>query len=161
MENILVRPIEAAQTHALRRSLLRPNRPLFDSIYLGDDAPQSLHLGAWSGGEIVGIASITREKWPRDATLDAFRLRGMAVDPRFQRRGIGALLVREGLTYVQTQGGKMLWCNARTPARDFYLSLGFESVGQEFEIPEIGPHYLMRRCFECSDYPASGTGFSR
>jgi hypothetical protein len=36
-----------------------------------------------------------------------------------------------------------VWCNARTPAVGFYEKLGFSTIGEEFELPPIGPHYLM------------------
>jgi predicted GNAT family N-acyltransferase len=36
-----------------------------------------------------------------------------------------------------------VWCNARTPARAFYERAGFRTVSDEFELPEIGPHYVM------------------
>jgi hypothetical protein len=36
-----------------------------------------------------------------------------------------------------------VWCNARTPARGFYERAGFAVEGEEFELPEIGPHVLM------------------
>ncbi len=142
---LIIRAIEAAQTRALRSAILRPNRPPEDSIYPSDDARDALHLGTFDGDKIVGIASIYRESWPLDANFKAYRLRGMAVDPAFQRRGIGAALVREALGHIKAQGGEVLWCNAREIALDFYRALGFESVGNEFEIPGIGPHFLMRR----------------
>jgi predicted GNAT family N-acyltransferase len=36
-----------------------------------------------------------------------------------------------------------VWCNARTPARGFYERAGFAAVGEEFALPDIGPHFLM------------------
>jgi hypothetical protein len=36
-----------------------------------------------------------------------------------------------------------LWCNARKKALAFYLSIGFENVSAEFELPFIGPHYTL------------------
>ncbi|PQV64675.1 Acetyltransferase (GNAT) domain-containing protein [Abditibacterium utsteinense] len=145
MENILIQPMRAAQTSALRRAVLRPNQPPSASVYPADSAAGALHLGAFCAEEIVGIASIYPEVWPRDANFKAWRLRGMAVSPAWQGRGIGSDLVRACLVHVQAHGGELLWCNARTPAVRFYRALGFESVGEEFEVPEIGPHHLMRR----------------
>ena len=34
--------------------------------------------------------------------------------------------------------------NARTLAVPFYRAHGFVSVGEEFEIPDVGPHFVMR-----------------
>jgi hypothetical protein len=38
-----------------------------------------------------------------------------------------------------------VWCNARTPAAGFYGRAGFATEGEEFELPSIGPHFLMSR----------------
>lgn len=145
VQRIEVQPIEAAQTHFLRGAVLRSNRPHYPAAFPCDDAPGTLHLGAFHGEQIVGVATIYPQAWPREAHLRAWQLRGMAVDFAFQRRGIGADLVRFALSHIEAQGGEILWCNARKVALDFYLSLGFDSVGDEFEIPEVGPHHLMRR----------------
>lgn len=139
-----IRPIAAVQTQALRYAVLRPNRPLEDAVFPGDDAPETLHLGAFDGSEIVGIASIYPEIFPGDAQAQAYRLRGMAVEPRFHRCGIGAALIRGCLSHVAARGGTLLWCNARVGALSFYRSLGFETVGDEFEIEAIGPHFVMK-----------------
>ena len=37
----------------------------------------------------------------------------------------------------------LLWCNARTSAMGFYQNVGFEKIGEEFDIPTVGPHVLM------------------
>ena len=37
----------------------------------------------------------------------------------------------------------LLWCSARVVALDFYKHLGLQTVGSEFEIEGIGPHYVM------------------
>jgi predicted GNAT family N-acyltransferase len=38
-----------------------------------------------------------------------------------------------------------VWCNARTPAVGLYAREGFAIEGEEFELPEIGPHVVMTR----------------
>ena len=35
---------------------------------------------------------------------------------------------------------EILWCNARTTAFEFYEKMGFTIVGDEFDIPNLGPH---------------------
>jgi predicted GNAT family N-acyltransferase len=42
------------------------------------------------------------------------------------------------------KGVKLMHCNARKTAVPFYLQLGFETVGEEFE--EVGiPHFRMQK----------------
>jgi predicted GNAT family N-acyltransferase len=47
--------------------------------------------------------------------------------------------------YAAEHGATRLWCNARTPAVGFYERHGWTTVGEEFDVPPIGPHYRMVR----------------
>lgn len=143
MNNIQVRPITAEETYPLRSTVLRPGRPPETAVFPGDDAPHACHLGAFQGEELLGIASLYQEPMPGEATPTDWRLRGMAVAPKHQGQGIGRALVAACLSHVQTHGGTRLWCNARSTARGFYESLGFQTHGEEFAIPDVGPHFVM------------------
>ncbi|MCW2985645.1 MAG: acetyltransferase, family, partial [Conexibacter sp.] len=55
----------------------------------------------------------------------------------------GAALLAACLDHARAQGASRVWCNARTPARGFYERAGFVAEGAEFELPQIGPHFLM------------------
>lgn len=147
--NTTLRPASAAEVRVLRGSLLRPGEPPEALVYHGDDAIDSLHVGAFDGSELVGIASVCREDLPPDLrTLDygpTWRLRGMATVPRVRGSGIGRRLLEACFAHIEKHGGTLLWCNARVVALGFYRHLGFTSHGVEFEIPPIGPHYVMTR----------------
>lgn len=144
-----IRPISAAETRPLRADILRPGQPPESLVYPGDDAPDSFHAGAFLGGVLVGIASVYPEPLPIDlpdlAPNSAFRLRGMATRPELQGQGLGRAVLEGCLTHVRDAGAEVLWCNARTGALGFYRRLGFETVGDKFEIEGIGPHYVMWR----------------
>jgi predicted GNAT family N-acyltransferase len=47
--------------------------------------------------------------------------------------------------HVAKQGGGVLWCQARVPARRFYERAGFVPAGAEWLEPQIGPHIAMWR----------------
>lgn len=51
-----VRPISAAATRCLRGTILRPGHPPERLLYTDDDAPDTLHAGAFQGEMLVGIA---------------------------------------------------------------------------------------------------------
>lgn len=126
--------------------MLRPHQSPDELVYPGDDALDTLHLGMDLNGEIVGVASIYRQPPPgEDDDERAWRLRGMAITPALQRRGYGGTLLKACLAHAAAQGGRMMWCNARTTAAEFYLALGFEISGEAYELEGIGPHYMMRR----------------
>lgn len=120
----------------LRGRVLRPGRPPEASRFPGDGAPGTVHLGAFLEGErCVGIASLYDNQ--------GIQLRGMAVAPGHQGRGIGAALVREAQRRAR-ESGRGLWCNARVSAVGFYQKMGWQIDGDRFDIPDVGPHYVMR-----------------
>ena len=140
-----IRRISAAETRDLRQAILRPHQRPEELVFPGDEDPDSLHVGAFSGGKLIGVASIMRSVMSGRASCEAWQLRGMAIRPEHRRRGSGAALVRACIDYAAREGGQVLWCRARTPAVPFYRALGFETEGEEFEIPVSGPHYVMWR----------------
>ncbi|MBA2339708.1 MAG: GNAT family N-acetyltransferase [Pyrinomonadaceae bacterium] len=145
MPIINIHSISPEETRPLRRAVLRPDQSPEESIYPGDDAPDTLHLGAYLNGETVGVASLYHEPPPGEDDETAWRLRGMAILPQLQRQGYGKALLERCLAHVSAQGGITLWCNARTTAAEFYRASGFEVIGEEYELPGIGMHYMMRR----------------
>jgi predicted GNAT family N-acyltransferase len=141
-----IRRIPSRETWELRHRILRPNQPLEQCIYPGDDTPPTAHFGAFREGTLVGIASVYPEPQPgAPAAAADWRLRGMATSPDVRGSGLGAELVRACIAYVSGQRGRGIWCNARTPACGFYEKLGFTRRGREFELPGIGPHFVMDR----------------
>lgn len=142
--NIQYKPIRAEQTFPLRQKVLRPQQNLNEMLYPLDKVTGSFHMGAFAEGEIVGIASVYPESQSGDLHQGDWRLRGMAVSPSLQGQGVGKALIKECLDYTKSQAGRMVWCNARTSAIGFYVSLGFNKVGEEFEIEGIGPHYVAK-----------------
>jgi GNAT superfamily N-acetyltransferase len=153
---LTVQRIDSAATHPLRQSVLRPGRPVEECVFPGDDAPETLHVGALLDGEVVAIASLYLEPRPGDApggaplTDDhaagtAWRLRGMATEPTVRRRGAGAAALAACEQHARDQGGTLLWCNARVEALEFYEANGWTILGEEFDIPTVGPHFVMEK----------------
>ncbi|WP_407761234.1 GNAT family N-acetyltransferase [Archangium sp.] len=140
-----LRPIPAAETRYLRHVVLRPHQRPEELVYPGDDAPDTVHFGLYVGGKQYGVASLYRESQPASRATTEWRLRGMAVLAPDQGRGFGAALLQACIDHAARQGGSRLWCNARTTAAGFYRRLGFAVEGSEFELPGIGPHYVMWR----------------
>jgi GNAT superfamily N-acetyltransferase len=81
---------------------------------------------------------------PDEPGVPAIQLRGMATAAEAQRTGLGRALVMGCVAFAREKGARLLWCNARTYAAGFYSKLGFEIVGKEFDIPDVGPHYRMK-----------------
>jgi ribosomal protein S18 acetylase RimI-like enzyme len=67
----------------------------------------------------------------------------MATHPDYQKKGFSSSLLKTGFPIVKQNLCSIVWCNARSPVVGFYEKLGFKIIGNRFEIPEIGPHFLM------------------
>jgi predicted GNAT family N-acyltransferase len=146
-----VRPVAATETRPLRHLVLRPGQPAESTVYPGDDDVDTRHFAAFLDGQLVGIASLYREARPGADTLPGWRLRGMATSGEARGKGVGRALLAACLEHVAAEGGGEVWCNARAEALGFYAAAGFDVIGDEFDIPGIGPHRVMRR-----DVPAAG-----
>jgi GNAT superfamily N-acetyltransferase len=138
--------VAAADVRPLRGLVLRPGEAPQALVFAGDDDPDSLHLAAHdAAGEVIGVASLRVEPAPGNAGVVAWRLRGMATHPERRSHGIGGRLLRGCFRHVRAEGGGLLWCNARVAAVDFYERHGLRREGSEFDIPGVGPHYVMSR----------------
>jgi len=140
---ISVRAVEAAAVRPLRQSVLRPHQRAEDLVWAGDLAPTTLHVAAFDGEAMVAVATIAEEPYPRSPAPGDWRVRGMATTPQARGSGAGGALLDACLDHARAHGGRRAWCNARTPARPFYERWGFTAEGDEFELPQIGPHFLM------------------
>jgi GNAT superfamily N-acetyltransferase len=131
-----LRPIPPAQTRALRREVLRPDQSLEE---LATHEPGgSVAFGAYAGKELVAVGLIGPEGGPGD-----WRVRGMATKPDARGSGAGTEILQALVRHAIAHGATRVWCNARTPARTLYERAGFVVASDEFEPPDVGPHYRM------------------
>ena len=148
-----VRSVSAAEVRPLRATVLRPGSTPESLVYPGDDGPLAFHAGGGSREALDGIATVYPETPPARhrgevpepayAPGASFRLRGMATSEAARGTGLGRDLLLACFEHIRQTGGRYLWCNARSGALGFYLKMGLVTVGEEFEMPEIGPHYVM------------------
>jgi len=131
------------EARSVRLPVLRAGMSPESAILDHDDDPGTRHLGAFHDARLVGVATFFAEPCPLRPGSRAWRLRGMATFHDMQGRGAGRALVLEGVGIAQADGSGLMWCNARVSARGFYEKLGFVAVGDEFELPVTGPHYMM------------------
>lgn len=146
MSAIVVRRITAQETAPVRQEVLRPMQTLAECVYEHDGASDAMHFGAYDGAELIGVSTVTREACPNVPEVPGCRLRGMAVREAYRSRGVGGQLMAAMVETLESQGFiGLLWCNARTPARKFYEREGWYTVGDEFGIAPLGPHFRMLR----------------
>jgi GNAT superfamily N-acetyltransferase len=153
---ITTRRITARDTLPLRHEVLRPGLPRETAIFAGDDDPGTTHWGAFDGqGRILAVATLMRSPKPQagssPATTGGWQVRGMASAPGVRGQGYGSAVLRAAIEHArrqcQTEGASAahapVWCNARVAAVPFYVAHGFATQGDEFDIPGVGPHYVM------------------
>jgi GNAT superfamily N-acetyltransferase len=156
-DRITVAFVPAETTWSLRQQVLRPRRAVSDCIYPGEDDQRAAHAAAWAvslvgstdpdhPAGVLAVGVVMPEAPPWDSLrLDGWRLRGMATRKSARGQGLGSRILDLLIGHVASQGGGLLWCNARTPALHLYERAGFRVRGDVFEIPEIGPHQVMGR----------------
>jgi N-acetylglutamate synthase-like GNAT family acetyltransferase len=126
----------------LRHRVLRAGLPRQSARFVGDESAAAVHLAVEERSNVIGCATLHPSDWEGEP---AYQLRGMAVDPAFQRQGIGSQILLEIDRITRESPRKILWANCRTPAIPFYLKHGWRAVSEEFEIPTAGPHRKMVR----------------
>ncbi len=151
-----VRRVPAAAVRPLRTEILRPGWTDRLATY-AEDETVAVHVAAFRDGRDApdGVGTVYAEAPPgahRDEIPEAayadgasWRLRGMATSDAARGTGLGRVVLEDAFAVVREHGGRFLWCNARLVAVPFYDRLGMAAVGPEFDIPEIGPHYVMWR----------------
>lgn len=124
----------------LRLRLLRQPLGLsFSAEELASEGPPQIHpaillddrvvacaqlIPSGAGGVVAaGVAPLVQGVW---------RLRQVAVEDGFQRRGLGRRLMDHTERLAQAAGGTELWLHAREPVVGFYLRLGYHTVGASF-----------------------------
>lgn len=139
------------QTHdalALRAQQLRPTLTPEECIFDYDSDPAAFHVGVWADDKVVSIGSF----YPCDcdkplpiASPVMYRLRAMATDQDYKKRGCGSLVIKYAIEELHNRKADVLWCNARLKAFEFYKKNEFQIHGETFDISPIGLHYLMYR----------------
>ncbi len=135
--------VDADKVRALRHSELRKGQDFSTTSYIEDYEVGAFHMACILDEKIVTCASYYPEQSIKIKSKMAYRLRGMATDSNFQRKGYATDLMKESLKELKKTDCDMVWCNARLGAVDFYKSVGFKITGDLFDIAEIGPHYYM------------------
>jgi GNAT superfamily N-acetyltransferase len=140
--SIVVRPATAEEIREVRLGVLRPEAPRVPSAY--DVEPATVHVGAFDGD--LAVACVTVYPQGYDDEPAAWRMRGMAVDPAYQGRGLGREVLDLATSVADDAGAPLIWANARMSAMAFYQRVGWEPVGPVFDHgPRALPHRVIIR----------------
>ena len=131
--------VKYIQSLALRHDVLRkPLGMIFDPAIFPEEKGD-IHLVANHGDWLVGCMILT------EAGND-LKMRQVAVANKYRRNKVGARMVALAEAKAIEMGKQKMVLHARDSALDFYLSLGYYIVGDQFE--EVGiPHHRMEKAF--------------
>ena len=141
---LAVKQIQAEDCRVLRHLVLWPHLSSAEDCIIDiDDSDGAFHLGAFSGDKLISIASFFLQKNSQFSEEKQYRLRAMATHPDYRRIGIAKAIMEFAFKKLKSDAQDLLWCDARIVAVDFYRSLGMSVLGNQYEIPMIGTHFLM------------------
>jgi ribosomal protein S18 acetylase RimI-like enzyme len=127
----------------LRHEVLRQGKPISSCHFEGDNDLDTFHVGAFDDNKMIGCVSLMKKKHPKFHQNDIYQLRGMAVLKAYRHKKIGNRLLDFALQHLLKKNADLVWCNVRTSAVGFYQKNHFLINGDEFDIPDVGPHVLM------------------
>ena len=140
----LIREVDVAATHDLRRLVLREGRADADVGYDIDQLPDTVHLAAVDDDAgVVAVATWTPSPTDHRPGARAWRLRGMAVHPDAQGGGVGSALLAAGVQRARDRGAEVLWADGRDSALPFYERHGWSVEGGGFLAANGVPHHVV------------------
>jgi predicted GNAT family N-acyltransferase len=139
----MIKFIQIEKLLSIRNEVLRGGvLSLEECRFPTDNLDGAFHLGYFAGNELLSIASFHPQSYGEFAGT-GYQLRGMATIESERGKGFGNQLLNFGIVYLRGQKANYIWCNARKNALRFYVNMGFEIISDEFEVPVIGPHYVL------------------
>jgi ribosomal protein S18 acetylase RimI-like enzyme len=140
---IKIKKITSTETIIVRHPVLRPGRTIETCYFEGDDLPTTSHFGLYYENRLVAVISAFKMQNKLFTEENQYQIRGMAVLNEFQKKGFGEILLKYCENEIQINNGELIWFNARETAVAFYKKSGYEVLGSQFEIPDVGPHYIL------------------
>ena len=120
------------------------------SAWAAEEPSGAFAVGVVAGGALVAVGFVAPDGEP-----GGWRIRGMATVAAARGKGAGSAVLEALLAHAAASGATRVWCNVRTPARSLYERAGLRAASEEFELPHIGPHFVMERSLAGDDAPRS------
>ncbi|MFK8039074.1 MAG: GNAT family N-acetyltransferase [Crocinitomicaceae bacterium] len=128
----------------LRNLVLWRHKILLDCGIEADLKRSTFHIGAVDKDDnVLGTSTFIIENNENFNEIVQYRLRAMATHPSARGTGLGKKMIDKGIEKLKKKKVDIVWCDARIEATEFYNKMGFETVGETYDVPEIGPHKLM------------------
>lgn len=139
----VVKKITALETYIVRQEVLRKGKPIETCHFNGDDDTTTTHFGLFENENIIGVVSVFKTNSLLFLEKTQFQIRGMAVLENFQSKGYGEQLLKAAENFCWQEKANLIWFNAREKAVSFYKKSGYTVLGDSFNIPDVGIHFVM------------------
>ncbi len=139
----VVKKITALETYIVRQEVLRKGKPIETCHFNGDDDTTTTHFGLFENENIIGVVSVFKTNSLLFSDKTQFQIRGMAVLENFQSKGYGEQLLKAAENFCWQEKANLIWFNAREKAVSFYKKSGYTVLGDSFNIPDVGIHFVM------------------
>ncbi|MEE1883899.1 GNAT family N-acetyltransferase [Pedobacter flavus] len=138
----MIKQVNVETILPLRSLVLRENKGVEFAKFEGDNDEHTIHLAIIEDNQVLSIASFMKCNYSNYEGL-GFQLRGMATHPDYVGKGYASALINYALSSTVIANANYIWFNARKSAVPFYEKLNFKIISKEFEIDNIGPHFVM------------------
>ena len=138
---MLIKKVKASNIRRIRHRNLRQGKPYSTTSYKRDEEKNTFHLACFLNKELISCATFYPQNNKLFPNEKSYRLRGMATDDKYRKRGIGKKIMIQAFEEIKRKEGTLLWCNARIAAVDFYKKIGLKKNGKELDNTEKRPHY--------------------
>ncbi len=100
---------------------------------------QAVHMAAIEDGKVIGVGRAHFN------SSEEAQIRFMAVNPGYQKKGIGKKIYDALEIEAKKKGAKSIIANARKSATDFYLKNGFKIDGDSHTLFGSVPHFKIKK----------------
>ncbi len=132
---------EFKQYYNLRWRILRKpwNQPEGSEKDELEDA--CIHIIAKDDETVIGIGRLQFN------SKDEAQIRYMAIEPEYERQGIGKQIVDVLENYARENNRTTVMLDAREPAAGFYEQLGYKTIEKSYLLFNSIQHFRMRKTF--------------
>lgn len=120
---IVIKPIKAIDTIAIRHEVMWPNKPQAYVVLPNDN--EGLHFGLFLNQTLVSVVSLFTEE-------NTLQFRKFATLQAHQGKGYGSQLLIHVFEYAKNKHYKKIWCNARKDKTAFYEKFGLNETKETF-----------------------------
>ena len=140
-QEIKIKKVSVSFIQSYRKKYLYSNLSPQHCYYKKDINNSTIHLALFQNDKVISGLTLIQNKFL--ANKNSFQIRGMFTINRCCKKGYGTLLINYAKKKISDHNSKLLWCNARVEAIDFYKKNGFVEHGGFFLKKNIGKHIKM------------------